>query len=472
MYDQTSDLNQLFDSTEKGSIRILGVDDETGHQEVYKRHLGSVGYNVETVSSGVEALEKLEADFYDLVISDQNMPEMDGLELLQRVKKRFPDIGFLMVTGFGEVEAAVRAMKLGADDYIAKPVMRDELLILVESALQKRMLVREIRNLKNHLMDRYGMDKLVGRSRSMMQLFQTARKVADSEATVLIQGESGTGKELLAKAIHFNSPRRNNPLVTIDCGSMPLELLQSELFGHIKGAFTGASRNRRGLFEEARGGTIFLDEIGDIAGPLQLSLLRVLQEREIRPIGSDKTIPVDVRVISASNKFLKDEVERKEFRQDLYYRLAVITLKIPPLRERREDIPTLCKFFLDRYNQRNFKNVVTVSPTAMNLLFSYKWEGNVRELENVLERAVVLAEGDTITPDLLPLEVTGDSVEASVEDNDFSLKAISNRASASMEKSAIMTALKKSEGNKKKAAEMLGISRASLYNKLKAFGIN
>ena len=217
MHNQTSDLNQLFDSTEKGSIRILGVDDETGHQEVYKRHLGSVGYNVETVSSGVEALEKLEADFYDLVISDQNMPEMDGLELLQRVKKRFPDIGFLMVTGFGEVEAAVRAMKLGADDYIAKPVMRDELLILVESALQKRMLVREIRNLKNHLMDRYGMDKLVGRSRSMMQLFQTARKVADSEATVLIQGESGTGKELLAKAIHFNSPRRNNPLVTIDC---------------------------------------------------------------------------------------------------------------------------------------------------------------------------------------------------------------------------------------------------------------
>ncbi|MBC8278212.1 MAG: sigma-54-dependent Fis family transcriptional regulator [FCB group bacterium] len=471
MYDQTSDLSQPFASADKGSIRILGVDDERGLQEVYKKHLGSIGYNVETVSSGREALEKLETDFYDLVISDQNMPEMGGMELLKKVKQRFPDIGFIIVTGFGDLVDAVRAMKLGADDYIAKPIQRDELIILVEAALQKRMLVREIRNLKGHLLEKYGMDKLVGRSRSMMQLFQTARKVADSEATVLIQGESGTGKELLAKAIHFNSPRRNNPLVTIDCGSMPLELLQSELFGHIKGAFTGASRNRRGLFEEARGGTIFLDEIGDIAGPLQLSLLRVLQEREIRPTGSDKTIPVDVRIISASNKFLKDEVERKNFRQDLYYRLAVITLEIPPLRDRREDIPTLTKFFLDRYNKRNAKNVVNVSPAAMNLLFAYKWEGNARELENVLERAVVLAEGDTIGPDLLPPEVRGDSAEKVRSGDDYSLKSISSQASASMEKSAIISALKKSGGNKKKAAEALGISRASLYNKLKSFGI-
>ena len=465
-----SDLSQTEDQI---AVKVLVVDDEPHLPRVFSKMLESAGYQADTAENGAVALDKLGKDLFDLVISDLAMPVMDGIELLRETKKLDPDIPFIILTGHGTIKSAVTAMGLGADDYITKPVEREELLFIVEKTLKGNRMKRELRNLRGQLIELFGMDNLVGKSHSMMRLFDTARKVAQSEATILIEGESGTGKELLAKSIHFQSPRSNHSLVTIDCGSMPLELLQSEMFGHIKGSFTGALHNRRGLFEEARGGTIFLDEIGEIPSALQLSLLRVLQEREIRPVGSDKPLPVDVRVISASNLNLKEAVERGDFRRDLYYRLAVITLKIPPLRERMEDIPTLCQFFLEKYNKRNQKNLTGISPAAMNLLLGYEWEGNVRELENVLERAVVLAEGNEVSPDLLPDELhTGAGSGFKILPNEnLPLKEICARASTAMEKEAIVNALKKSDGNKKKAAEILSISRGSLYNKLKEYQI-
>ena len=479
MHYQTPNLNTEGSRTDNSSIRILAVDDEDHMIRVFRSVLESVDYQVETASSGRSALDKLQQDIYDLVITDLTLTDVDGIQLLQEAKRLHPDISVIIVTGYGTIASAVDAMKMGADDYITKPFERDQLLISVEGTLEKYRMRRELRYLRGYLEERYGLHNMVGRSKTMNRLFATARKVANSEATILIQGESGTGKELLAKAIHFNSARRNQPLVTIDCGSMPLELLQSELFGHIKGSFTGALRNRRGLFEEARGGTIFLDEVGEIYEPLQLSLLRVLQEREIRPIGSDSTVKIDVRIISASNKNLKESVEKGRFRRDLYYRLAVITLGIPPLRERREDIPELIQFFLEKFNKRNNSSISRISPGAMSLLLAYQWEGNVRELENVIERAMVLADSDTITPILLPEEILGgkpDEIDNDrrgivVTDENLTLKEISSQASAATEREAILRALEKSAGNKKKAAELLGISRGSLYNKMKALRI-
>ncbi|NQS98973.1 MAG: sigma-54-dependent Fis family transcriptional regulator [candidate division Zixibacteria bacterium] len=476
MQYQTPNLNTEGSRTDNSSIRILAVDDEDHMIRVFRSVLESVDYQVETASSGRSAIDKLRQDIYDLVITDLTLTDVDGIQLLQEAKRLHPDISVIIVTGYGTIASAVDAMKMGADDYITKPFERDQLLISVEGTLEKYRMRRELRYLRGYLEEQYGLHNMVGRSKTMNRLFATARKVANSEATILIQGESGTGKELLAKAIHFNSARRNQPLVTIDCGSMPLELLQSELFGHIKGSFTGALRNRRGLFEEARGGTIFLDEVGEIYEPLQLSLLRVLQEREIRPIGSDSTVKIDVRIISASNKNLKESVEKGRFRRDLYYRLAVITLEIPPLRERREDIPELIQFFLEKFNKRNNSSISRISPEAMSLLLSFQWDGNVRELENVIERAMVLADSDTITPNLLPEEILGgkpDEIDNDrrgivVTDENLTLKEISSQASAATEREAILRALEKSAGNKKKAAELLGISRGSLYNKMKA----
>jgi DNA-binding NtrC family response regulator len=398
------------------------------------------------------------------------LPGLDGIALHKEAKKIDPDLSYIIVTGKGTINSAVTAMRMGVDDFITKPFDREQLLISVERTLNQNRMKRELRSLRAQIIDKFGMENIVGKSRIMMRLLDTARKVARSEATILIEGESGTGKEILAKSIHYLSTRANGPLVAIDCASLPLELLQSELFGHIKGSFTGAMQNRRGLFEEAREGSIFLDEIGEIPASIQLSLLRVLQEREIRPVGSDKSVPVNVRIISASNRRLKEAVEKGHFRRDLYYRLAVITLEIPPLRERKEDIPALCQFFLERYSQRNRKNVTGISPGAMNLLLNYRWEGNVRELENVIERAVVLTEGMEITPDLLPEEIqekAGMGMEIKFDYQNMSLKEICHQASTVMERDAIVKALKKAGGNRKRAAEILGISRSSLYNKLK-----
>ena len=474
MHDQNTDVVDEQNPPEEHIFNILVVDDEPNILRVYQKTLESENYSVVTTNNGKEALQKIGGQFFDLVIADLSMPEMDGIELLQKVHKIDPDLPYIIVTGHGTVKSAVTAMKEGAEDFLTKPFDRSQMLMLVARTLNRDKLKRELRTLKGNLLTQFGLENMVGKSRPMMKLFDITRKVSLSEATIHIEGESGTGKELLAKSIHFNSRRKDNPLVIIDCASLPLELLQSELFGHVKGSFTGAIQNRRGLFEEARGGTIFLDEVGEIPSALQLSLLRVLQEREIRPVGSDKPVPVDVRIISASNTKLKDAVDRGDFRLDLYFRLAVITLEIPPLRNRSEDIPTLCRFFLQRYNERNHKNIQSISPAVMNAFLKYHWEGNVRELENIIERAVVLAEGDELTLELLPDEMRekpGSGIELKLPDEDLPLKEICARASSVMEQEAILNALKKSGGNKKKAAELLGISRGSLYNKMNEYKI-
>ena len=472
MHNNTSNSHQNGPIPDRNWIKILVVDDEPHVLRTYKRFLQSENYQVAGVSSGSDALQFLEKEYFNLVLADLTLDNLDGITLMQRAKEYQADICFIIVTGQGSIKAAVSAMKQGADDFLEKPVDRDYLLHCVERVLEKHQMRSELLNLRLQLSELYGMENMVGRSKAMLKLFATVRKVAASEATVLIQGESGTGKELLAKSIHHNSNRREHSLVTIDCGSLPLELLQSELFGHVKGSFTGAVQNRRGLFEEARGGTIFLDEIGEIPEPLQLSLLRVLQERKIRPVGSDHEVKVDVRVISASNRNLKEAVDRGKFRRDLYYRLAVITLNIPPLRERTEDIPSLIQHFLDQFNRRDHSNVTKVSPDAMSLLLSYSWEGNIRELENMTERAMVLAEGDTITPNLLPEELFGEQTQGESTDESASLKEVSSKASAVVEREAIINALQKTNGNRKRAAELLGISRGSLYNKMKALNIH
>lgn len=464
-------MSEEIQNKEKSSFHILIVDDEQHIRTVFKKILDPEGFLIHTAENGEAAVRLMENEIYDLIIADQRMPYMDGLELLKYSRRNYPETCFMILTGEGDVNSAVQAMKDGADDYITKPLERMRLLNIAHSEMEKQMMKRELKVLRTEVQSKYGLDKLIARSKVMRKLYSLAEKVAESEATILLQGESGTGKELMAKTIHYNSPRRNNPLVAVDCASMPLELLQSELFGHFKGAFTGAISNRRGLFEEARGGTVFLDEIGDVPEALQQSLLRVVQERMIKPVGSDKMVPIDVRIIAATNRNLKGAVEEGRFRKDLYYRLAVITLELPPLRERREDIPALATYFLEQFCAKNGKGSMTISPAAMSYLYSYNWEGNVRELENVLERAVVLAEGDVLTPDLLPKEITEGTSEGEPENKSVSLKHISTIASSSMEKKAITDALKDSNGNKLRAAEMLGISRASLYNKMRSLGL-
>jgi len=474
MQDNFTYLDSESEDITPTKAKILVVDDEPLLLRTFKKILESEDFLVDTVEDGKSALEMVNKEFYDMIIADLLMPVMDGIELLREVKKIDPELPFIIVTGHSTVSSAVTAMKLGAVDYITKPIERPQLILMAKRTINQNKLKRELRFFKSYFAESYGLENMVGKSRSMLRLFSTVKKVARSEATIFIEGESGTGKELLAKSIHNFSSRREHALVTVDCGSLPLQLLQSELFGHVKGAFTGAMQNRRGLFEEARGGTIFLDEIGEIPSELQLSLLRVLQEREIRPVGSDKAIPVDVRVISASNRNLKQQVEKGDFRRDLYYRLAVIRLTIPPLRMRKEDIPALSQHFLNYYNKINGKSIKGITSHVMNLLLNYQWEGNVRELENVIERAVVLAEHDEITADLLPEEISGtDSMGIAVKMpvEDISLKEMCSLASSAMEKEAIMNTLKKTKGNKKKAAELLGISRGSLYNKIKTHNI-
>ncbi|MBL7190623.1 sigma-54-dependent Fis family transcriptional regulator [bacterium] len=498
MHDKTSDIDLVDKTGSNHGIKILVVDDESHWLKTFHRILESEKYSILSAQDSTSALAIVESGDIDLIIADLTLPDIDGIDLMRQVKHIYPDMDYIIVTGHGSIKTAVTAIKEGADDYITKPFDREQLLLSVDRTIEHRRLKKQLKNLQEQLSDRFGMENIVGRSKAMIKLFRTARKVADSEATILIQGESGTGKELLAKAIHYNSRRREKPLVTVDCASLPPHLLQSELFGHVKGAFTGAVSSRRGLFEESRDGTIFLDEIGDISPSMQLSLLRVLQEGEIRPVGSDKVAKVNTRVIAATNKPLQEAVAAGEFRRDLYYRLAVITLKIPPLRERIEDIPELGQFFLEKYNERNKKAVKSISPSAMNHLLSYRWEGNVRELENVIERAIVLAEGDIITLDLLPAEMISGaggihSEEYSAPQNndigidsaDFSddavsalkkegrsLWEISQQASSESEKGAIEEALRKTAGNKSRAAKLLKISRGALYQKLREYQID
>lgn len=432
-----------------------------------KKTLSKEGYEVTTCPTAEEALEQLGRKVYDLIVADLVLPGMNGIELLKTVKKDMPTIPFILITAFASIESAVEAMKMGAFDYLAKPFQTEELKITIRKAIEQQELSSELQRLRTEVRGQYKFQNIIGRSKKMLSLYNLITKVADSMSTILLQGESGTGKELFAKAIHYNSSRVDKPFVAVECSVLPETLLESELFGHTKGAFTGAIRAKKGLFEQAHGGTIFLDEIGDISLAMQSKLLRVLQEREIRPVGSNEIIKVDVRVIAATNTELKEAVKAKTFREDLFYRIAVIPISIPPLREKKEDIPFLVEHFISKYCRINNKNIKTISRKTLSLLTDYNWPGNVRELENVIERAILISESDEIGVDCLPSEVQMPKTVLINSQSGGSFEEKLTKAKEEIELQFIKLALKKHNGNKSLAAKELGMSRGSLYNKIK-----
>jgi DNA-binding NtrC family response regulator len=440
------------------------VDDEKNTREGLKWVLESTGAEITLAENGEQALVRLGSQPVDVVLSDLKMPRMDGMELLEHVKEEFPETDFVILTGHGTVETAVQAMKRGAFDYLIKPVNIEELQLLVERIFEQKALKQENERLRREVDDRYGFESIIGRSPQMEQVFEKVRQVAPTKASVLIQGETGTGKELIAKAIHFNSPRRRKPFIAVNCGALSQTLLESELFGHEKGAFTGAIKQKAGRFELAHGGTIFLDEIGETTPELQVRLLRVLQEQEFERVGGMKPVKVDTRVVAATNRDLKKEVDAGRFREDLYYRLNVIRLDLPPLRDRVDDIPLLVNFYLKQFCKDHGRDL-TVNPKAMSLLQNYHWPGNVRQLRTVMESAVILSSGKEILPRNLPEEIRNDTQPA----NAIRLRVGMTVADA--ERELIRATLAELQGNKAKASRMLGLGRKTLYRKLEEYEI-
>ncbi|PLX91348.1 MAG: Fis family transcriptional regulator [Desulfuromonas sp.] len=448
--------------------RILVVDDEASMREFLGIMLRREGYAVDLAEDGVQAQEALSHGEFELVISDVRMPRLGGLDLLAHVKKVAPETIVLMMTAFSSTAEAVEAMKNGAYDYITKPFRNEEVRLIIQNALERKALRQENRVLKDALKKRYTFSGLVGKSHKMRQLYDLIEKVAASNVSVLVSGESGTGKEVVAKAIHHNCERKGAPFIPVNCGAIPENLLESELFGHEKGAFTGAIQQKQGLFEIAKGGTLFLDEIGELPAMMQVKLLRVLQEREMRRVGGTRDIPVDVRIVAATNKDLQVEVETGTFREDLYYRLNVINLTLPPLRERREDIPLLLDFF---WQKKTGVEKVTVAPSTMRRLLDYPWPGNIRELVNVVERCVVLgAKGNLDDSALPPAFFVSSIVSAPLVDlpeNGLDLDAYLG----GIEKDILLKALERCGGVRKRAAELLNISFRSIRYRLAKFGL-
>ncbi len=452
--------------------RILVVDDEQSMREFLEIALVQAGYEVATAASGNEALSVLETEHFDLVITDLRMEGLSGLDLLREVKVRAPDTEVIVVTAYASYDSAIQAMKAGAYDYLKKPFRVDEILLVCERALERHRLAQENVALKRKLAATIRFSGIIGKSEAMRRVFQLIDRVAPSRSTVLIVGESGTGKELVARAIHERSPRASKPFMAINCGALPASLLESELFGHVRGAFTGADRDRPGLFRKTQGGTLLLDEVSELDQGLQVKLLRVLQERTVRPVGSDREEPVDVRVLAATNKDLGALVAEGRFREDLFYRLNVIQVRLPPLRERREDIPLLVDHFCRKYGPEAGKPNVRFSPAALKRLMDYDFPGNVRELENIVERAVILCEGDEVTPeevlDLAPSEraqpVTLDRLVLEGKSLDDVL--------AEMETRLITEALARTGGNRTRAAKLLGVSFRSLRYRLEKLGLD
>ena len=450
---------------ESRNIQILVVYDDEVACSLLGEVLFEEGYYVKMVRSGREAVNMAEKEFYDLVITDLKIPDLDGLSVLKTYKQKCPDTPVIMITAFGSIESAIEAMKAGAFDYVSKPFREDEIKIVVRRALLQKRLQRENEQYRREFSRTYGLDQIIGRSPSMLEIYKTVAMVVNSRSTVLIQGESGTGKELIARAIHYNSPRSENPFVVVNCAALPEGLLESELFGHIKGAFTGAVTSKRGLFEEAENGTIFLDEIGDMSLPLQAKLLRVIQEREIRRLGSNELIQVDVRILAATNQPLEEKVEQGLFRQELLYRLRVVTIDMPPLRARRDDIPLLADYFLKKYSAEANKPVSAFSPQAMDLLCRYSWPGNVRELEHVIEQAVILTTNSAILPDDLPQQVH------SHFSLDHDLPPFRLMKLDELQRHYLIRVLLETGGNKSEAARVLGIDRRTLYRMAGRYGI-
>lgn len=447
--------------------KILLVDDEPDLLLTVSRSLKREGYRVHTASSGEGALKALSETIYDLVISDLAMAPIDGMELLRRVRSIDTLLPMIMMTGVATIETAVEAIKLGAYHYITKPFMPQDLLLLVRRAIEHGQLHRKLESIQSR-QDNAGTESMViGNNAMIQQMMKVMDKVSDSDAPILIQGETGTGKSLFAKRIHTISSRADKPFFTIDCGALSETLLESELFGHIKGAFTGATQTKRGLLEESCGGTIFLDEIGELSPSMQVKLLRAIQEKEIRPVGSTTPSTIDVRFLSATSRDLETGVKTGEFRKDLYYRLAVIPVHLPPLRKRQDDIVLFVDFFVRKFNKRYNKCVTAISPSAMQMFLESSWPGNIRELANVIERAILLADGNTILPDRQTID-PHDFPDEKPNDVPLSLKIAVELAEAT----AIETALKATEGNRSKAAQILGIGRTSLYKKIDAYNIN
>ena len=448
--------------------KILVVDDDMSLRKMLEAVLTDDGYDVKEADDGQHAIEFVEEQFYDLILMDIRMTRMGGIEALKRIKKLSPGIPVIIMTAYASVETAREALKSGAFDYLTKPLDIDELKLIVQRALRHHQLEQENRYLRERLDDRFDFSNIIGNSRPMKNLFETLAQVAPTDATVLITGESGTGKEIVANAIHQNSPRCHKPMIKVNCAALPETLLESELFGHEKGAFTGATNRTRGRFQLAHQSTIFLDEISEMTPATQAKILRTLQEREVEPLGSSSTVKIDTRIISATNKDLENEIREGRFRDDLYYRLNVVRTEIPPLRKRREDIPLLADFFLKQYVEKNRKLVKGFTPRAMDAIMRHDWPGNVRELENLVERAVIMTRGDMITLDEFPNTINHPFSEIDEVENELS----TGRTLKDAEKEIIIRTLEETGGNRTHAAKILGISRRTLQLKLKDYGIN
>ena len=445
---------------------VLLVDDEKSVRSTIAIMLSKSGYEVTEAESGPIAVDLMKDKFFDLMITDLKMEPMNGLELLKKVKEINPATEAIVMTAYGTVESGVEAMKLGAYDYIQKPFEKDEFMLLVAKALERKALITEVEQLQNELREKYRFENIVGNSNEMMDVLRLVSKVAKTDSTVLITGESGTGKELIAKALHVNSRRKNRSFITINCGALPDNLQESELFGHARGAFTGALREKRGLFQEANGGTLFLDEIGEMTLPTQVKLLRFLQDGEIRRVGENEPLHVDVRLIAATNKILTKLIEEGRFREDLYYRLHVIPVQLPPLRERRDDIPLLVNHFIKQHQAKDSR-IAGVSATAMQMLVDHEWIGNVRELENAIERAVILSTGNELGPDDLPTTIQ----KSAPVSQEASTPVLEGKTLEELEKYYILIALEDHDWNQKKVSEVLDISTTTLWRKLKSYGI-
>jgi len=448
---------------------VLIVDDEQSQRLILSGYLKQKGYNIFEASSGSEALKITDNNLIDIVLSDFKMPEMNGIELLEKLKQKNPEIAVVIITAFGTIEDAVRAMKQGAFDYLTKPVDLDELEFIIKRISERQQLISENKILKEQLQDKNKISGIVAYSEKMESVLNTALRVAESKATVLLCGESGTGKEVLAKAIHFSSSRKDKPFVAVNCAALNENLLESELFGHEKGAFTGADKQRRGRFEIADGGTLFLDEIGDLPLSTQVKLLRVLQEEQFERVGGSQTISVDVRVITATNKNIKEMITEKKFREDLFYRINVVKISIPPLRERKEDIIHLINHFIAKYLPETKKDKIEFSKEAMDVLMKYNYPGNIRELENIVHHSIVLSRGNIISSSDLPTQVKGTSsgdVEFSVNENSTLPEQVEN-----LEKMLTINALKKTNNNQLQASKILGISERNLRYRLEKWGM-
>jgi two-component system response regulator AtoC len=444
---------------------LLVVDDDPVFLDLLKEVLTKEGYEVTVALGGGEAIAKGMENPFDIVITDVRMEDKDGMEVLRAFKKHSPETTVIMITAFGSIETAIEAVREGAFDYISKPFKMDEMTFTLRRALEQRRLLQENRFYRRELLTKYQFENVIGQTPAMVQVYKTIAKIADTKSTVLLCGESGTGKELVARSIHYNSPRNQRPFIPVDCASLVETLLETELFGHVRGAFTGAVSAKKGLFEEADGGTLFLDELGNITLSMQTKLLRFLQEHEIKRVGGTESLKVDVRIIAATNQQLEPLVREGKFREDLFYRLNVVTITLPPLRDRREDIPLLANHFVQKFSEEYKKTISYISPEALEILLQYSWPGNVRELENTIERAVILTVHPIILPEDLPQKLLDIVPDKRLDDlkKRYPLMPDKLLSLKDVEKNYVLKVLQETKGNKKKAAEILGIERATLY---------